>query len=300
LWPVWRFASGVISAVAFVYTSGWCLARLASLQQGQMSGVIYTGPGIGIALSGFTAFGMTAAGLSGALGWLVFGLSALLLTAIIWPIFMPGAAAAPKSAAVEPAVPHVRTRWTVEEIMLTCAYGLAGFGYIVTATFLPVIARTALPGSSWVDLFWPLFGIAVAAGALLSRFVPMTVDRRVLLAASYVLQGLGVMASLLVPTVAGFIAGSVLLGLPFTTITLFGMQEVRRLRPTEPTAFMGLLSAAYAIGQMVGPPLVSAILARAASSADGFALSLGIAAGSLFFGALVFIGMKFRFPITEM
>ena len=36
LWSVWRFASGIISAVAFVYTSGWCLARLAALQQGHL------------------------------------------------------------------------------------------------------------------------------------------------------------------------------------------------------------------------------------------------------------------------
>ena len=44
-------------------------------------------------------------------------------------------------------------------------YGVAGFGYIITATFLPVIARQALPGSPWPDLFWPLFGLAVIPGA---------------------------------------------------------------------------------------------------------------------------------------
>ena len=102
------------------------------------------------------------------------------------------------------------------------------------------------------------------------------------------------------PTVAGFVAGSILLGLPFTAITLFGMQEVRRLRPNEPTAFMGLMTAAYGIGQIVGPPLVSAILARSASPDSGFAVSLELAAGSLFFGALVFLVMKFRFPLTDM
>ena len=52
--------------------------------------------------------------------------------------------------------------------LLAIAYGVAGFGYIVTATFLPVIARQALPGSIWLDLFWPLFGLGVAMGALLT------------------------------------------------------------------------------------------------------------------------------------
>jgi MFS family permease len=300
LWSTWRFASGVISAVAFVYTSGWCLARLAALQQGHLGGVIFTGPGIGIALSGLGAFAMTAAHANWAVGWIVFGVSALVLTAVIWPIFAPAPPASMTSIHVESPVHHARKGWSLEEMLLTFAYGLAGFGYIITATFLPVIARAALPGSGWVDLFWPLFGIAVAVGALLTRMIRAAVDRRSLLAICYVLQGLGVLSSLLVPTVGGFVAGSILLGLPFTAITLFGMQEVRRLRPSEPTAFMGLMTAAYGIGQIVGPPLVSAILARSVSSDAGFALSLEVATGSLFFGALVFLVMKFRFSITGM
>ena len=300
LWPVWRFASGVISAVAFVYTSAWCLARLVALQSGHLGGVIYTGPGVGIALSGFAVFGMTASDASWELGWLVFGISALVLTAFVWSVFTPRATMASSTATSSPAAPHAVSRLTLEEVLLILAYGLAGFGYIVTATFLPVIARSALPGSGWVDLFWPLFGIAVAIGALLSRFVPLTMDRRLLLAICYAMQGMGVLVSLLVPDVTGFIASSVLLGLPFTTLTLFAMQEVRRLRPGEATGFIGLMTVCYSIGQIAGPPMVSAILARASSPADGFALSLEIAAGSLFLGALIFGFMKLRFALTDM
>ena len=58
-----------------------------------------------------------------------------------------------------------------EVLTLAVAYGLAGFGYIVTATFLPVIARAALPASPWLDLFWPIFGAGVIVGALLATRV---------------------------------------------------------------------------------------------------------------------------------
>jgi len=298
-WMIWRFLAGVISAIAFVYTSGWCMARLAALNQGHLGGVIFTGPGVGIALSGFAAFAMTANGAAWSLGWVVFGLAALVLTGVIWPIFRPDPQA-PLRQAKSDATAARPTRWSVEEMLLTFAYGLAGFGYIVTATFLPVIARAALPGSVWVDLFWPLFGIAVATGALLTRIVPLWIDRRSLLAACYLLQGAGVLISLFMPDIAGFVAGSILLGVPFTAITLFGLQEVRRLRPAEPTTFIGLMTAAYGIGQIVGPLMVSAILARSSSEAYGFALSLEIAAASLLCGALVFLAMKLRFAITDM
>ena len=61
-------------------------------------------------------------------------------------------------------------------MVFALAYGLAGFGYIITATFLPVIAREALPGSVWLDLFWPILGLAVVAGALLTTRVPSRID----------------------------------------------------------------------------------------------------------------------------
>jgi len=243
---------------------------------------------------------MTASGAAWTLGWIVFGLSAMAMTGVIWPIFAPDAKQAMRQAPSQAATTSASGRLSLEEGLLTFAYGLAGFGYIITATFLPVIARAALPGSVWVDLFWPLFGMAVAVGALLTRLIPSSIDRRSLLAVCYVLQGAGVLSSLFMPNVAGFVAGSILLGLPFTTITLFAMQEVRRLRPHEPTAFMGLMTAAYGIGQIVGPLLVSAVLARSASEAQGFEISLSIAAASLLLGALIYAAMRFRFAITNM
>ena len=69
---------------------------------------------------------------------------------------------------------------------------LAGFGYIVTATFLPVIAREALPGSPWLDLFWPIFGLGVIVGALLAT--RLRVGRRPALRCSrgaYLIQARG-------------------------------------------------------------------------------------------------------------
>ncbi len=150
-----------------------------------------------------------------------------------------------------------------EMAVLTLAYGLAGFGYIITATFLPVIARAALPGSAWLDLFWPLFGLGVTLGALLATRLPPGKDFRLLLAGCYGLQALGIGASLWSPSLAGFAIGSLLLGLPFTAITFFAMQEVRRLRPATAASFIGLLSATYGVGQILGPPLVALLVGAA-------------------------------------
>ena len=101
------------------------------------------------------------------------------------------------------------------------------------------------------------------------------------------------------PTLAGFAIGSLLLGLPFTAITFFGMQEVRRVRPQQAASFMGLLTAVYGAGQIAGPPLAAWLVARSATPAAGFALSLWIATGLLLFGALLYVVMAHRFPMPR-
>ena len=183
--------------------------------------------------------------------------------------------------------------------LLTLAYGLAGFGYIITATFLPVIARAALPGSGWVDLFWPIFGLGVTVGALLATRIPAGKDFRLLLAVCYFFQALGIAASLWSPSLAGFIVGSLLLGVPFTAITFFAMQEVRRLRPDTAASFMGLLTATYGIGQFLGPPLVALLLRHTGSSHEGFTLSLEIAASALLIGAALYGCLIRVYPVAR-
>ena len=182
--------------------------------------------------------------------------------------------------------------------VLTLAYGLAGLGYIVTATFLPVIARAALPaGSVWPDLFWPLFGMGVAMGAALSTRAPVAWDRRWLLLVAYLLQAAAIGLSLVWPGVAGFALGSWLLGLPFTAITFFGLQEARRVWPSAGDSFTGLLTAAYGLGQIIGPPMVAWTLHRAATPSQGFTQGLVAAAAALLLGAVLYAVMVWRWPL---
>ena len=300
VWPLLRFAAGVASALVFVYTSGWCLAQLARLGAPALGGVMYVGPGAGIAISGLLASGMVALQWTAATGWLIFGVLAAVLTSIVWPTFSKSgrqADASTGSVAAEPPGSGQNLADRPQILLLSLAYGLAGFGYIITATFLPVIASQAMPGSGWIDFFWPLFGAGVVLGALLATRIPLNGDRRYLLAGAYAIQALGIGASLVSPSLIGFVLGSLLLGLPFTAITFFAMQEVRRLCPAAAASYMGLLTAMYGIGQIAGPPLVAALLRRSASLRAGFTLSQEIAAGALLAGALMYLWMARAYPV---
>lgn len=299
-WVALRFAAGVASAVVFLYTTGWCLEQLARQHVPQTGALIYVGPGAGIVASGLVATVLVQQHAQAALGWASFGVLAALLTAAVWPVFDARRAvpAAPVGAGAAGAMAPPAPAGGLELALLAFAYGLAGVGYIITATFLPVIARQALPGSAWLDLFWPLFGAGVMAGAVLASRLRSGGDLRLRLAACYAVQAVGVAASLVSPTLAGFAIGSLLLGLPFTAITFFAMQEVRRVRPQQATPTMGLLTAMYGLGQIVGPPLAAWLVARSATPGAGFDASLWIAAGLLVLGAALYLLLARRFPLS--
>ena len=207
VWPVLRFLAGVASAMVFVFGSGWCLTQLALRGRAALGGAMFAGPGAGIVASGLLASALVAWGRTSALAWLVFGVLACLLTASIWRVFQTRAAerdatpsvdssdadagdAAPARAPLpQPTTAHPHT----EVATLAFAYGISGFGYIVTATFLPVIARAALPADSpWLDLFWPIFGAGVILGAVLATRVRVSGDLRIVLAGAYLVQAVAI------------------------------------------------------------------------------------------------------------
>ncbi len=300
-WPALRLAAGIASAVVFVNVSGWCMVRLVALARPAMGGMIFCGPGIGITLSGLSAGAMVAMDWRAAAGWVAFGLLAAVLCGLVWPVVQGAAAARPAGATAAPASARAASpAQRAERALLTAAYGLAGLGYIVTATFLPVIARSVLPaGSPWPDWFWPMFGAGVALGALLSTRTPAHWDRRWLLAGCYAVQAGAIGIGLCWPGTPGFAAGSLLLGLPFTAITFYALQEARRIWPAAGDSFTGLLTAAYGIGQIAGPPMVALLLHRSATPAEGFDWALEAAAAALVLGIVLYGAMARRWPLRR-
>jgi MFS family permease len=299
VWAVVRFVAGAVSAWTFVFASQWGLRRLTELSAHGWSGVIYTGPGFGIVGTGLLV--SVAGRLGAAAGWIGFGLASAVLAAVVWPVFREGGAVNKTGAAHNAAsvAPHTQAQThaqpddrRADALWLVLLYAVPGFGYIITATFLPVIARHALPGSAWPDLFWPMFGAALIVGALAAARLPLHWDNRLMLAGCYVLQSVGIVLGIVWPNAAGFSFGSVLIGVPFTAITLFAMREARLLRGERAAGLMGYATAAYGIGQIAGP-LVAAPLA---ASTGSFSPSLGLAAGALMAGAA---GLVWRTRVSE-
>ena len=140
-------------------------------------------------------------------------------------------------------------------------YGALGFGYILPATFLPVLARAVIDDAAVFGAAWPVFGAAAALSTLYAGAVLASVPRRRVLAGSHLLMALGCVLPVLHLSVATVLAAALLVGGTFMVATMAGMQEARASTPGEPTRALGRMTAAFAIGQMAGPILSSALSA---------------------------------------
>src|SRR5262245_36553776 len=136
LWLPLRFLAGVTSAWVFVSTSVWCLGALASRGAAAASGWVYAGVGVGIALAGAHCLVAATAGARWPTLWLQLGGLALLLAGpVLWVVARLPSGPAAATAATAPGA-HPRAARTAG---LVVCYSVMGFGYILPATFLPVL-----------------------------------------------------------------------------------------------------------------------------------------------------------------
>ena len=247
-WFAIRVLAGIVCAWVLVFGSAFVLRQLAQHRRVELSSVMFAGIGIGMVLSGLVCIGFVAADLSSRQAWLAFGIAALAATAMAWRAFGERASPSPRSGA-----PRSRPRWTRAMVRLTVGYGLFGFGYIVPATFLPLIARDALSDPRYYVWFWPVCGAAAALSTLLSVALARRMSDGSLLRACYVAEAIGVALPALVARPWSIGVGAALLGGTFVVITVTSLRAARALAPAHSSHLIAAMTAAFALGQIAGP-----------------------------------------------
>jgi MFS family permease len=263
-WLLLRAAAGVASAWLLVNVSAWCLER------GRLDGVAYSGVGVGSAAAGFTCLVLMQAGLGAASAWIALGAVAALAAALLWPVF---------DLETSPRAP-VAQRWDPRSVRLVLCYSAYGFGYIVPATFLPAMAREALPDPALFGWAWPVFGAAAAGSTLAAWPLARRFGSRRVWIGAHLVMALGVAAPLFMHGAGGIALAALCVGSTFVVITLVALQEGGRIGGAP---LMAAMTAGFAVGQVAGPALVSLLAAAggglaAASYAACFLLVASAAA----------------------
>lgn len=277
---VLRFLAGVASAWVLVSISAFAINWLKSRQIAS-SGLIYTGVGIGITLTGlicsyfiFQSATATIAAqssfspLSSRL-WQYLGVIALLATLLVTFLlakinsqFASTAAASIAAAKTNPSkAAHTNPTASITPAKLKLAkvltaYGLFGFGYILPATFLPQIAKQWLSGQSYL-LIWPFFGLAAALSVVLSQGLQRRYNNFSLLGVwrvSQIIMAVGTLLPALWQSLAGLMLSALMVGGTFMVVTMAGLQVAASQVTHYPKYNLSaLMTASFAFGQLIGP-----------------------------------------------
>lgn len=247
---VLRFVSGLASAFAFVFAAALVLDRLARLGRPGLSALHFAGVGLGIALSAVLVAGLAAAGSDWRGLWLASGGVTFILALAVTRLLRstPPTESRPV-AAVGPA------RLSASVVRLVIAYGLYGLGYVVTATFVSVIARSDPALASAEALVWLTVGLTAAPSILIWNWVAGRIGAAYAFALAAALEAVGVVLSVISSSPLGILAAAALLGGTFVGITALGFIEARRLTEGDPRRLIAAMTASFGLGQMLGPSL---------------------------------------------
>lgn len=273
---VLRFLAGVASAWVLVSISAFAINWLKSRQVAS-SGLIYTGVGIGITLTGLicsyfifqsATVTIAAQSLSSRL-WQYLGGIALLATLLVTFLLVkinsqlastaaaktsPTEATPTKATNANPTASITPNKLKLANILT--AYGLFGFGYILPATFLPQIAKQWLSGQSYL-LIWPFFGLAAALSVVLSQGLQRRYNNVSLLGVwrvSQIIMALGTLLPALWQSLAGLMLSALMVGGTFMVVTMAGLQVAASQVTHYPKYNLSaLMTASFAFGQLIGP-----------------------------------------------
>ena len=268
---VLRFLGGLASALVLILSSALVLDRLAEFGRPGLGALHFAGVGVGIVLSAvLVAVSLGHGGWTAM--WQVSGavslVAALAVALLVPPV--PDRPAAGRRSGATGNDPGPRR--------MTVAYGLFGFGYVITATFLVAIVRGTPAIRNLEPVIWIVVGLAAAPSVWFWSFL----GRRIGLAPAFGVAALaeagGVLASVVWPSAVGICVAAVLVGGTFMGLTALGLMRGRELALRgDPRRMMAAMTGAFGVGQIVGPALAGVV----SDLTGGFAVPSVAAAGAL-------------------
>ncbi len=272
-----RFLAGLASAFVMVFMASIVFSHINAASRGDLQAWHFGGVGLGIAISAAMMAVLVTEHAGWAAGWLwsaaisACGFVVVALLANEGPL-------ANGQAVREPALPKDRSL-----MKIIVAYGLFGFGYVVTATFLVAIVRQGGGSRVFEAMVWMVAGLA----GFPSTWLWQKIAGRIGLYAAYALacfiEVIGVTASVALGGYSGPLLGGLLLGGTFIAITALGLQATRQQAPKAPRRIFALMTASFGLGQIIGP-IAAGLLAQASGN---FFLASIVAAAMLVVSGIV-------------
>jgi hypothetical protein len=167
---------------------------------------------------------------------------------------------------------------------LAVLYGVEGAAYIVPGTFLVAMVSELPSIAHYGTAMWVLVGAVMAPSTIWWSAAARRWGLPRALVSACAAQALAMLAPFVLLGTGGAVALAVGLGATFIGISSLGTALGRALRPANGSAAIGLLTAVYGVGQVIGPLVAT----RVALATGSYRFALLIAAGGLGLAAAAF------------
>jgi MFS family permease len=286
----WRLAAGISGGVLMVLAAPAVLPHLPERRRGVGAGAIFTGIGLGIALSGTLVPILLQAGLVAT--WCGLGFLSLVLTAVAWFGWPPQPAHSRGSAGRDSGRPGRVA------IVILVVYGLDAVGLVPHMVFLVDFVAHGLGRGLHEGAFdWVLLGLGalvgpIGAGVLADRIGFRGAMRFALLVQGLIVAGTALLADPVMIALSSFVMGAFIPGI--APITLGRLRELYVGNPRRQQRAWGQATIAFALMQAVAGYGFSWVYAI---SLD-YRLLFGGAAAALLLGLGIDVALA-RNPVTR-
>jgi predicted MFS family arabinose efflux permease len=289
-WMILRLVSGMASAGIFIIGSSIVMGRLPQ-SKNSLCMLIYSGVGVGIALSGVLSPVMIKY-FNVQISWMGLSLICFPLSLVCWFVLIPSA---DESKADLHSNGAIKFEYPLLLPWLMVAYFCEGFGYIISGTFIVSFLQGQSGFFSSGPVAWTMVGLAASVSIPVFHQLSKRLHLVYVLIIAHLIQGLGIVLPVLSSHWLCVISGAVLFGGTFMGITALTLSIGKTLKPGQSQKVIGLLTAIYGVGQILGP-LVSGVLSE---NSGNFVSSIMISAIVVILGGLILITGVLKHTMTK-
>ncbi|PIY28143.1 MAG: MFS transporter [Comamonadaceae bacterium CG_4_10_14_3_um_filter_60_42] len=274
VWAISRYVAGLTSAAGMLLGTGLIMNWLIRHNHRSELGIHFAGIGLGIAGCAAAVMLFTP-WLDWREQWFAFtALGCLLLVpALRWlpPPDTTGLTASGQKLQDKPPSPlYLR--------VFMAAYFCAGFGYVVSVTFIVAIVNQ-LPGlAGRGNLVFLAIGIGAAPACINWDFIARRIGDLNALVLAALLQIVGILLPVVVPGLWSAMLGALLFGGTFIGMVSLVLSMAGRYYPGMPAKMMGKMTLSYSVAQIIGPAMTGMIGAQFGSYNAGLYVAAAVMA----------------------
>lgn len=262
LWIIFRLIAGITSGTVFVLASNVALETLRAANKGRISGMLYSGVGLGIFTSSIFIFLFTTEN-NWKITWILLGIFALVMGSFVFFGMRQNSNVENETQTLNEKEDKPKVKLNKKFIWgFSIAYFCEGAGYIITGTFLVAIVKSIPEFADYAVLSWMFVGLGAIPSTILWSMMAEKLGYSKATNLAFILQIIAVILPVFSESITSLVISSILFGATFLGLTTLFMSKAQTLmfQSNSKINLVASLTVIYSLGQMIAPALSGVLI----------------------------------------